>query len=430
MASPSKTEIESYTDKLADLVNQGLTGYLNEISGATVASLWDLVNASTEQASKNALLGVSLNVDAQSLPQNLGPALSNILGRPAPKAWVNALAGLVLSADGGANASMAAYLSGLGAKIHPLAAELFRATSGESLFTVTNRVASVFPPNYQSRAPIRVYTGADGSLVDDTTDAGSAATADVPIFVNNGESVYLGSRHKFNQVVFGLSTLGNVTASPTVSYWNGAAWTAVAGLTDSSAGLTKNDRIKWTLPTDWERSYKDAGGTALSETSRLYYIKITRAAVTLGTPPVGSTVRIIPAMVPTVPGGALHLGVDQPPLALCRITGTNTMVVEFPNGLSAWGIDLTRFCEGDTIKLRALTPLTTLTATLAYVNDAGADASAAQSAWTSPASLDLKTIALTASDLLRSVKTTSTVSTAGTQGVFEVIAAEKRALTH
>lgn len=421
MGSPSKTEVEGYTDLLAALIQKDLDGYTAEVTPRTIKSLFDQVDASADPAVQIALGVSALAVDNQSLPENWPTALNSILGRTDFRTFASALMNHVTTAGGGSYASFRAYLAAISAQLHPLAAELFRNVGGEGALTNSDGdVTTVFAPNRQSRTAALIYTGADGALVDDTADAASATAADVALFATNGHSVYIGSRYKFCQVVLGLSTLGSHNAAYTVSYWNGNAWTAVADLTDSAVGLTKNDRIKWTLPTDWTRHFKDGAANEFTDKGRLYWVKLTRTAVTLSTPPVATTIRIIPE--PVYHSGTNHLGVEQGPLAIARVTAANTLVVEALNGVS-----FARFAEPATVKLRALTPIAgTVTLSLDYVEETGANATAVQSAWSSIDPLDLFTIVLSGADGLRSVRTSSTSVHTATEGVFEVLASEAR----
>jgi len=66
---------------------------------------------------------------------------------------------------------------------------------------------------------------------------------------------YLGSEFSFRSAFFQVAVAGDWTsASITVQYWNGSAWTSVTGLTegsllDSLAGAS--DQLSWDAPRDW-----------------------------------------------------------------------------------------------------------------------------------------------------------------------------------
>ena len=424
MAAPSATIFQNITDRIAALMNLELAGYNSQLSAATVNSMGVLLDASGDVSLEAALMSYCNAVDNQSLPENYYAALPTIRGRTAYKAFASALRSYVLSTDGGAYSSFDAYLTAVSATVHPLYAELHRGDGLESDFTTASDVANVFAPNYAVRAADRVYTGADGALVDDTTDASDVGTADVPLFAANNDYLYVGSRYKFSQLIAGLSTKASATITPTFAYWNGSSW-ATLTVTDNSTGFTKNDNLKWTIPSDWTRSYKDTAGNSLADLTPLYYLRIKRTNATGITAPTATGLRIVPKAVFTASGGSLHLGVDQPPLAILRVTAANTISVE-----SIVNVDYTRFKEPG-IRARALTPFSNnVTLTIAYTNQAGTAArSQAQSAFTAPAAYDTQTQTLQSPDTgVRSIDTTGwAIATNGdTEGVFSVEVVESR----
>lgn len=411
-------EVQDLTDRIAALINLNLAGFNDELGAAANLSLMDQALAINSRRSAARLLGATIDADRQSLPENYKTALPTILGRYNP--LIRALDEEAKAADGGNADSMREWLSGLSATVHPLFAEAARRVLGESIFNSADDVTEVFAPNYQARSADRVYTGADGALAEDTTDANDADTADITLFGSDDHTLYIGSRYKFSQIVVALSTLANTSITPTFQYWNGVAW-ATLTVTDNGTGFTKNDSITFTAPTDWERHYKDAGGTAFADLTPLYYVRISRTANTLVTPPVGTCIRVVPAAVLNADGD--HLGVDQPPLAIARITGANTIVV-----VSVAEVEYSRFKE-PAIQLRALTPIDQdLTVTVSYVNEDGEDTTNAQTAWTAPAALGTKSVSLAGSDTgVRSIRTTGwAVTTNATEGVFEVRVVESR----
>jgi len=88
-------------------------------------------------------------------------------------------------------------------------------------------------------------------------DNGIAAT---PFVLDPNDStqtlwLYLGSEFAFRSVFFQIAAAGAWTsASLTVQYWNGTAWTAVGSLAEGSllaqlAGAS--DQASWTMPLDW-----------------------------------------------------------------------------------------------------------------------------------------------------------------------------------
>lgn len=416
MGSPTQTQIQNQTDRIAALLALNLAGHDTELSGATVASLGTLVDGVGDLDYEAAMLTYALAVDRHSLPENYATALQGLCNRPAHKAFVQQLAAYVTGAPGGSYASFRAYLTDKSAVVHPLFAELFRQHNREDAFTLSSDVTTVFAPNYAVRAADRVYVGADGSLAEDTTDALDVGTADVDLFTSDDHCLYIGSRYKFTQAILGLSTLANTSITPTFQYWNGTAWVTLT-VTDNSTGLTKNDTITWTAPSDWQRCAAGADSTAFADLTPLYYVRISRTENTVATPPVATCLRIVPAAVMNGTGsGAQHLGVDQPPLGIIRITGAATIVPA-----SIVDLAYSRFKE-PALRFRALTPgLGTPTITASYVNQDGTNQTQAQSALTSPAALDAISIALNGADTGgRSVRTSGWVVSGGAQGVLAV----------
>lgn len=423
MPAPSATLLHSLTDRTAALMALELAGYNSQLGAATVNSVGVLLDGAGDVSLEAALMTYANAIDDASLPENYSTALAMIKGRQVYRDFVSALRSYVLSAAGGAYSTFDAYLTAVAATVHPLYAELHRGVVGESEFTVSSDVANVFAPNMAVRAADRVYIGADGALTDDTTDASNVGVGDVALFASNNHYLYVGSRYKFQQLIAALSTLSSATITPTFAYWNGSSW-ATLTVTDNSTGFTKNDNLKWTIPSDWARSYKDTAGNELADKTPLYYIRIRRTNAGAITPPVATGLRIVPKAVYTVSGGSLHLGVDQPPLAILRVTAANTLSVE-----SIVTVDYTRFKE-PAIRVRALTPFSNnVTLTPIYVNQAGtAGRTQVQSAFTAPAAYDVQSQTLQSPDTgVRSITEAGwTVATNETAGVLAVEVVESR----
>lgn len=421
MASPSAAQFQSWTDRIAAILKLDLAGWQNELTGATVDSLANLIDGSADASLQAALLGYGLAVDNQSLPERYYRNLASLYGRQAIGDFIRALNNYVISPDGGAYGNLRAALADKGALVHPLFAEAAIQKLGPGAFGDSDGyVTTVFAPNYQAISPARVYTGADGALVDDTVDAVDVGTADIALFATDDFCLYLGSPYKFTQAIPGLSTLASVTIAPTFEYWDGNQW-ATLSVTDNGVGFTKNDTIKWTSPANWTRCNKDAGGTAFADLTPLYYVRISRTANTLVTPPVGTCIRLIPALVRAAGTSGAHLGLDQPPLALVRITGSGVCVNEILNAP-----DLTKF-KAPAVRLRALTPIgTTLTLTLAYTDQSGNADSQVQSAFTTPAALDTQNQVLDGADTgVRAILGTTSVAL-GAVGVLALEVVETR----
>ena len=427
MGLPSQAELHGYTDQVAAVLAAGLAGFRSENAAKTVLPFFDLLDASGDPELQIALNDAALALDEQSLPENSVDALNFLLTRTKVKAFQGELLAYVKTGAGGGYASLREALAARSAVIHPLYAELERKTSGEACFTSASDIANVAPPSHACIRPTRVYVGTDGSWTDDTTDAGSAGSADVAIFASDNDKVLIGSDRPFTQLIFGLSTLSSADLAWSIKYWDGNAFSTLT-VTDNSVGLTKNQNVKWTLPEGWTRTNRDGSGNLLGDKARLYYLELTRTANTVVTPPVATVISLVPE--PILNAAGAHLGVPaatpQPPLAIVRVPATNTLVIEQISTIA-----FARFKEPTSqIVLRALTPIaSTLTWTLPYVDQAAANKTNAQSAWSSIDPLDTLAVALSGSDGLRSVRTSggSSVNTA-TDGVFAVEVQDLRAL--
>lgn len=412
MGVPSQAQIHNLTDMMAAMIQKDLDGFASEVGAKTNSTLGDYVDGFGDLELEAALLAEALSMDSASLPANYGTALGQILDRTAGRALASKISATVVSEG---YATLRAYLADKSAVVSPLFAELARTSLGESCFDNSGDITEVFSPAYVARVPDRVYTGADGALTDDTTDATSTATADVALFTSDDHCLYVGSRLKFTTLVVGLSTLSSANIAGTFQYWNGNAWTTLTK-TDNSVGLTKNLSITWTAPSDWERSYKDGGGTAFADASRFYYIRIQRTENTVVTPPVATMIHIVPEAI--LNASAAHLGVTQGPLGILSLTGVDTIAAA-----QALTVAYARFKE-PAIRLKALTPVAAnATITISYTNQAGANVTQAQSAWNTPIAVgDTKALTLNGADTgVRSIRTTAwAVTSTATEGVIAV----------
>jgi hypothetical protein len=100
-------------------------------------------------------------------------------------------------------------------------------------------------------------------FVDETTDFNDVGAADLtpfPAVEATGDYFAIGRAYTtFSQVIFDYAG-GTAGTGGTVAweYWNGSAWTALAGVTDATAGFTTavadGLTVSWTVPTDWART--------------------------------------------------------------------------------------------------------------------------------------------------------------------------------
>lgn len=393
----------------SDNANEGLARYLDAVT--------------SDPDLQAALLPTCAGVDRQSLTANRYAWLDSVIANPSATALIRALNTYVQSAAGGGYTNLGAYIAAVGATIHPLTAELVRKVLGESSLTVSGSTVGAMAPLMQAAPFDHVYTGALGSLVNETVDAASATSADVPLFATNGHVLVLQSRSRFGHVLIGQSTLASSNVGLSASYWNGSAW-ATLTLTDTTTGLSANGGvISWTIPTDWVASNDDNQATPArlngDAEEELYTVIFTRTQVTVVTPPVATWILTVPEAVSNSAG---LYGVDQPPLAIVRITGANACTVTsiqdptsryvLPSGVNG------------SLRLRAVTPIAqALTFTLGYKDQDNEAATKAQSAWANAkVAGDTQAIVLDAADagLKAITPATCAISTTATSGLFVI----------
>lgn len=423
MGSLLSTTFQTLTDRLiqrldssldfasmaGDNANEGLARYLDGVT--------------SDPDLQAALLPTCAGVDRQSLTANQAAWMDAVLANPSATALVRALDSYVKSSAGGSHTNLGAYIVSVGATIHPLTAELIRKVLGESSLTVSGSTVGAMAPLMQVVPYDHVYVGALGSLTDETVDAGDADSADVDLFATNGHVLVLQSRSRFGRVLMGLSTLASSNVGLSARYWNGSAWASLT-LNDNTTGLSANGgMISWTIPTDWVPSNDDSqeSPARLNDAAEeeLYTVIITRTQATVVTPPVATWILMVPEAV-TNNSGSLY-GVDQPPLAIVRITSANTCQVTSIQDPS------TRFVlpsgANSSLRLRAITPIAqAVTFTLGYVDGNGDASTKAQNAWAdAKVPGDTQAIALDTADSLASITpATCAISTTATSGLFVI----------
>ena len=402
--------VDQVPNMLQDCTLIGLAGYIDE--------------ATEDPALQVALLTNASDVDRAALMANRRETIQNLIG--GSNVWKDLLTDLfsyVRTANGGRYASVRAYCVDQSAVMHPLVGELARSLLGEGAFASSGVTVGVMPPKMQAVDFDRVFTGTQGSLTDDTTDAGSSTEADVALFAADDDVLVLGSKSKFSYVLFDLDTVASSDCALLVYYWNGTAWAALT-ITDSSTGFSVNDGlISFTAPADWEPCHQDNDAPAnFSDTDLedLYYIILQRTEDTVATPPVAAMLHVVPEAVTLANGSDLY-GVDQPPLAIVQITDTNeceVTVIQQPDDRFEWpGVG------NSELILRAITDFgENITFTLGYTDQGGTAATKAQSAWATPETGGTKVLALDSGDTgIRTITAaTCAVVTAATAGIFLV----------
>lgn len=95
-------------------------------------------------------------------------------------------------------------------------------------------------------------------------------------------SIYIGSKVKFDAIVIDLQQFGNVTIVPAIYYSSDAVggYTLMSAssndLSDGTNGFLNSGVITFTPPSGWTATAKDDGGNNFNDTTTYYYIKIQR----------------------------------------------------------------------------------------------------------------------------------------------------------
>jgi len=422
------------TDRVVDRIVQVLNGAGNMLSGNTEEDLYRYLYENVSDPDLlAALLDDAADVDQQILGPNWKTFLQDTLNGTEWKALHTALKAANAATYGGSYSSMGAYCNGETATIHPLYSELARLV-GDS-FIVSGSIVGAMHPLMSTRTFDKVWTYATDTWTNDTTDAGDADTADVAFFASDNDIIALGSRYKFDTILVELSTTAKVDTTPTdcdctFQYWDGSTWSTLS-VTDNTTGFSVNGgSITFTAPVDWAPWYKDGSAAVFGDSNEegLYYVLITRTEDTINVNPVATWFRMV--QDPVYYSGTTLYGVSgsstlqdyQPPLAIVRITNTNTCTVT-----PVQSADHTRFvCPDDAnngLVMRAINAFTQdITFTLVFTDGGGtAGRSVEQSPWTqSIAAGATANISLGAYTGIRLVAATSSVVTAAKSGVFTI----------
>jgi len=110
-------------------------------------------------------------------------------------------------------------------------------------------------------------------------------------FIADDDSIYIGSKVKFDSIVIDLMQVGSATITPTIYYSSDAVggYTALTSadddLVDGATGFTTSGVITFDTPTGWATTAVDDSNVAFADTNAYYYIRIRRTANTLTTTP-------------------------------------------------------------------------------------------------------------------------------------------------
>ena len=113
-----------------------------------------------------------------------------------------------------------------------------------------------------------------GTFVDLTAAFNDGAAGDVEPFPASeavGDAFYIGHAETFTGLAIDIGTAG-VGGAVSWEYWDGAAWSALPGLTDGTSGFTAapgSHDVTWTLPGDWATNQINRAVNG----ERLYYVR-------------------------------------------------------------------------------------------------------------------------------------------------------------
>jgi uncharacterized phage protein gp47/JayE len=120
-------------------------------------------------------------------------------------------------------------------------------------------------------------------LIDRTTEIKSSSS-NIALFAALNDYLYLGhSDVPFDSIFAKFVTPSSDDIEAVFEYYNGTTWVPF-GVTDGTVGFTQDGHILWQAPPDWAQT--------TVETVVAYWIRIQRTAVTVGTVPIESRLRI------------------------------------------------------------------------------------------------------------------------------------------
>jgi len=112
-----------------------------------------------------------------------------------------------------------------------------------------------------------------------TKDLSRPGTEALSFVLTTSDFLYIGFKKPFSTRHFQMGVVNSNSATLSVSYWDGAGWTAVKDLIDQTEGFTRSGFISWVNFTNWEKSFQ----TPVSDKG-LYWVRLsTDADLSAGT---------------------------------------------------------------------------------------------------------------------------------------------------
>ncbi len=147
------------------------------------------------------------------------------------------------------------------------------------------------------RANSLTYSFSPAGYNNFSSEARSKNFADLPLFQNDQDALYLGLQRKFNYVYFDLYSPASESLNPKWEYWNGSGWTTMTLASNSSYDFTYSGNVYFDPPSDW------ATTTVNGEVA--YWLRITRTNSNPIDPPIANQISAIKRnLYPSTPATA------------------------------------------------------------------------------------------------------------------------------
>lgn len=170
----------------------------------------------------------------------------------------------------------------------------------------------------------------------------TGVSADVEVFTNNGDVLYIGGETNFTIIGISLSTGANVDINPNYYYCNSSnEWQLATGaVSDTTLGFKQSGKIFTGNPINRGVCNKELDGTPFSNVNNFTYIAIERNKVIVNTLPVINEL--------TISGGSTSLILKEDILKLSPVSTPPETCSATWNGAIYYDNDVSRmcFCDG------------------------------------------------------------------------------------
>ncbi len=128
---------------------------------------------------------------------------------------------------------------------------------------------------------------AGSGWTDKTSAAANTSISDVPLFVSDNDTLYVGMTEKFDYAYFDLGVAASTSVNPTWEYWDGTAWQPLALTENPTYDFTVDGNIGFDPPPDWTSLIVNGEGTAK------YYVRAQRTADAVATSPIANQITAV-----------------------------------------------------------------------------------------------------------------------------------------